>query len=134
MKRTARVTVTRKVVGVMRHWLIAGCLGLLAVPLASCGDDDDGEGTAEECPQPGGLDDGCMCSPSQPLGLRRCRDDMTWSACECGAPIEQPCERGEIVECTCPGDSTVHTTECLGQGTYDCDCGETGGASGNGDD
>ena len=121
----------------MRHWALAGCLGWLAVAplLCSCGDDEGEEGPeGEECFQAGGLDLGCRCSANQPLGMRRCQDDLIWSACECGEPFEEPCEAGETVECVCPGDDRVHTTVCLGAGTFDCECDETGGASGRGED
>jgi hypothetical protein len=119
----------------MRQWVLVGCLAwIVAVPLANgCGDDEGDEGPeGEKCFQAGGLDDGCRCSAEQPTGMRRCQDNLIWSACVCPEPYDPPCVRGEIVECTCPGDDEVHTTECLGSGTFDCDC-ESGGASGNGD-
>jgi hypothetical protein len=118
----------------MRQWLLAGCLAWsVAGPLASgCGDDDDEGTVGEMCPQAGGLDLRCRCATNQPMGMRRCQDNLIWSECVCPEPYDEPCVRGEIVECRCPGDEAVRTTECLGSGTFDCDC-ESGGASGNGD-
>jgi hypothetical protein len=119
----------------MKHWVLAGCLGwLVAMPLASgCGDDEGDEGPGGEmCFQAGGLDNRCRCSGNQPMGIRRCQDNLIWSECVCPEPYDEPCERGETVECRCPGDDRIYTTECLGAGTFDCEC-DSRGAAGNGD-
>lgn len=118
----------------MRHYVLAGCLGWLALmPLASsCGDDESDDGSGEECFQAGGLDYNCRCSANQPLGNRRCQDNLVWSECVCGEPLDEPCQRGDTIECMCPGDSRTYTTECLGAGTFDCPC-DGDGASGNGE-
>lgn len=110
-----------------KTWVVGVVVALSATaPLeGGCGGDDDGGGdggTAERCPQAGGLDNGCMCAANRPPGLRRCLDNMLWSACECGPAYPEDCQEGEPVECTCPGESEPRTTVCLAEGTYDCDC------------
>jgi hypothetical protein len=116
-----------------KHGVLAGCLALFVGALVpSCGDDDGDGPQGETCPQAGALDDGCICSSDRPAGIRRCLDSRVWGECMCGEPFDQPCEPGDPVECTCPGESTPRTTECLIGGTFDCDC-ESGGASGNGE-
>lgn len=122
-----------------RHWVLAVCVGLFAAaPLASgCGDDENGGGDAgmepEACPQAGGLDDGCVCASNRPAGIRRCQDNLLWSACMCGPPYDDRCEEGDPVECTCPGESRPRTTICLAEGTFDCACDSERSASGDGD-
>jgi hypothetical protein len=107
-----------------RFWLFAialGCAGLLA-----CGsDDDDKEADAgEECAQAGQNQTNCICSPEQPPGSRRCRDDFTWSKCSCPPPVQPECVKpGASVMCPpCPGETVGHKTMCLQGNTFDCGC------------
>ena len=116
-------------------------LGLCLLAAASCGKKKSQGGAeadaGEQCLQVGQAQTGCVCSSTQPLGLRTCGKDFVWSPCMCRASVIVPkCIEGQDVICVaCPGESQGRTTKCLTDGTFDCGCDTkpgTGGTSGGG--
>lgn len=110
-------------------WELARRAAWLAVAVfaaVSCGDDEgDGTPPGEMCFQAGALDADCICTASQPRGIRRCQQNLVWDECVCPDPPEGPCTEGEPVPCpACNGQP--RTTTCLRAGTFDCPpCGES---------
>jgi hypothetical protein len=120
------------------RWLAIMAVGLIALAPA-CGDDDggdpdagDGEPGAEDCPAAGQTQT-CTCSSRQPMGYRRCTEDLTWTACTC-APVRDAGNNdcmyvGQEILCwPCPGESEGRKTACRQSLTFDCSCGDAGSA------
>jgi hypothetical protein len=108
-----------------RSWLLATTLAA-GMALAACGGGDDAgpADAGEPCNTVGQTQTNCVCSHEQPPGTRKCRDDFTWSKCECRPPVTPECEKpGDTVQCApCPGETVGHETPCLQGNTFDCGC------------
>lgn len=109
--------------------LLGAAFCALSLTLLACGDDEDESeedaGPAgEPCPAPGIGDNNCVCSSAQPKGYRECRQNRTWSDCECApAGTQDTCTSGQPVRCTpCPPDYEERIIKCDEDNTFDCSC------------